>query len=173
MEGRLEDAIRTIPDFPKPGIQFKDINPLFADPAAYKEAIDRISKLYEPSTYDRIGAFDARGFLFGAAMSYATGKPLFLLRKKGKLPYETVVQEYALEYGTAALEAQSDAVRRGERVLLVDDVLATGGTMRAGCDLVERLGGTITGCATLIELDGLGGRERLSGYDTKSILRYG
>lgn len=168
----LEKRIRAVPDFPKPGILFRDVTPLLQDPIALRTAIGRLDDLTRPLAPDAIGAFDARGFLFGAPLAMELGVPFFPVRKAGKLPYETIRAQYALEYGTDAVEIHVDALERGNRVVLIDDLLATGGTMRAGCELVERLGGTVVGCRFLIELDGLNGRERLAGYDVASVLHY-
>lgn len=168
----LKKYIRTVPDFPKKGISFKDITPLLNDPLAFARCIQELREKFADVHFGKIGAFDARGFLFGAALAHATGVPLFPIRKKGKLPYDTVSQEYALEYGMGTLEIHTDAVWRGEQVLLVDDLLATGGTMKAGCELVEKLGGRVAGCALVIELEELGGRKILSGRNVRSLITY-
>jgi adenine phosphoribosyltransferase len=168
----LDDHIRSIPDFPKPGINFKDIAPLLEEPEAMRYCIDTIAAQYAGEA-DKIAAFDARGFLFGAPLAYTMGLPLVPIRKKGKLPYECITAEYGLEYGKDAVQLHVDAIAPGERVLMIDDLLATGGTMEAGCALVERLGGNIIGCQFIIELEGLGGRERLGRYDVSALLSYG
>ena len=169
----LEEHIRTIPDFPKPGINFKDITPLLATHGAFKYCVDAIAQQYKDAGIDKIAGFDARGFLFGAPLAYAMGLPFVPVRKKGKLPYNAISQAYGLEYGKDEMEMHIDAVKPGERVLMIDDLLATGGTMKAGCDLVERLGGTVAACQFIIELDGLGGREKLGSYNISALLRYG
>jgi adenine phosphoribosyltransferase len=168
----LHEYIRDIPDFPKPGILFKDITPLMADAGALREAIERLADYARPLRPDVVIAAEARGFLLGAALAHELGAGFVLARKPGKLPYETVRAEYALEYGTDALELHSDAVADGARVLVHDDLLATGGTAKALCELVEQLGGQVVGCAFLLELTFLHGRERLKGYDVHSLLAY-
>src|SRR5437763_9842588 len=154
--------IRDIPDIPKPGILFKDITPLLADPVAFQHAIDRLAIHYDGRPIDAVAAAEARGFLFAAPLALRLRRPLVPLRKPGKLPYRTYSLKYDLEYGSAELQMHVDGVGTGARVLLVDDVLATGGTMRAGAQLVEHAGGTVFGCAFLVELTFLQGRERLA-----------
>lgn len=168
----LREHIRDIPGFPKPGIVFKDITPLMADADALRTAIERLADYARPLRPDVVIAAEARGFLLGAALAHELGAGFVLARKPGKLPYETVRAEYALEYGTDALELHSDAVADGARVLVHDDLLATGGTAKALCELVEQLGGEVVGCAFLLELAFLRGRERLTGYDVHSLLAY-
>ena len=168
----LSSHIRDIPDFPKPGILFKDITPLLADPAAFEYAIARMAAHYSTAPVDAIAAAEARGFLFAAPMALELHKPLVPLRKPGKLPYRTYSLKYDLEYGEAELHMHQDGITSGARVLMVDDVLATGGTMAAGCRLVEQAGGTVVGCAFLVELGFLKGRERLAGYDLFSLIQY-
>ena len=168
----LRHYIRDIPDFPKPGILFKDITPLLADPRAFRHAIDRLCEPFRGRPIDAIAAAEARGFLFAAPMALALECPLVPLRKPGKLPYETLCDRYELEYGTAELHMHTDAIARGARVLLVDDVLATGGTMKAAVALIQRAGGVVVGCAFLMELDFLGGRRRLEPVEVSSLLRY-
>lgn len=163
----IEQYLRTVMDFPKEGIAFKDISPLLVNPLAFRQVVDEMSARW--ADYDTIAAFDARGFLFGSAMAYSTGKSLVMIRKKGKLPYDTITESYGLEYGTDTLEMHIDALGTGSRVLLVDDVLATGGTAKAGCTLVERLGGTVVGCQFLMEIPELKGRELLQGYNVHSL----
>jgi adenine phosphoribosyltransferase len=169
---QLTDYIRDIPDFPKPGILFKDITPLLAEPAAFSEAIRRMSDHYRRTPLDAIAAAEARGFLFAAPMALDLKLPLVPLRKPGKLPYRTYSLKYDLEYGSAELQMHVDGVKPGTRVLLVDDLLATGGTMRAGCSLIEQAGATVAGCAFLVELSFLAGRKQLAGYDVYSLLTY-
>src|SRR6266849_831525 len=157
----LAKYIRDIPDFPKPGILFKDITPLLAEPEAFRQAIDLMHKHYQGRRVDAVAAAEARGFLFAAPLALNLEKPLIPLRKPGKLPYRTYSLKYELEYGTAELQMHIDGVMTGHRVLLVDDLLATGGTMEAGCRLIEKAGGQVAGCAFLVELAFLKGRERL------------
>jgi adenine phosphoribosyltransferase len=168
----LKQYIRDIPDFPKPGILFKDITPLLADPVAFRHSIDRLAVHYDGQPLDAVAAAEARGFLFAAPLALRLGKPLVPLRKPGKLPYRTYSLKYELEYGSAELQMHADGFDSGARVLLVDDVLATGGTMQAGARLVEQAGGAVAGCAFLVELSFLGGRERLWPHDVFSLITY-
>ncbi len=168
----LNPFIRDIPDFPKPGILFKDITPLLANPTAFAHAIDLLSIRYAGARIDAIAAAEARGFLFAAPLALKLHKPLVPLRKPGKLPYRTYSLKYDLEYGQAELHMHIDGVERGQRVLLVDDLLATGGTMAAGGQLIEQAGGIVAGCAFLVELGFLQGREKLAPYDVYSVLTY-
>ncbi len=168
----LARFIRDIPDFPKPGIIFKDITPLLADPPAFQEAIHRLCEHYQNRPIDAVAAAEARGFLFASPLAFLLKKPLIPLRKPGKLPYSTHSLKYELEYGSAELQVHIDAIDQGHRVLLVDDLLATGGTMRAGCQLIEKAGGKVAGCAFLVELTFLQGRERLQPYEVYSLIQY-
>jgi adenine phosphoribosyltransferase len=168
----LAALIRDIPDFPKPGIGFKDITPLLADPAGLDAAVTALAEHARPLEVEVVIAAEARGFLLGTALARELGAGFVLARKPGKLPYTTVRAEYLLEYGPDALELHSDAVASGARVLVHDDLLATGGTARALCELVEQLDGRVVGCSFLIELAFLHGRERLAGYDVHSLVRY-
>lgn len=168
----LTTHIRDVPDFPKPGVLFKDITPLLADPDAFGYAVARLAAHYATRPIDAIAAAEARGFLFAAPLALELHKPLIPLRKPGKLPYRTHSFKYDLEYGSAELHVHTDAIAGGASVLLVDDVLATGGTMAAACELVARAGGTVAGCAFLIELAFLGGRAKLPGQDVYSLLTY-
>jgi adenine phosphoribosyltransferase len=168
----LTDYIRDIPDFPKPGILFKDITPLLAHPEAFAESVRLLADHYRETRIDAIAAAEARGFLFAAPMALELKRPLIPLRKPGKLPYRTYSLKYDLEYGQAELQMHVDGVAQGARVLLVDDVLATGGTMEAGCKLIEQAGGVVAGCAFLVELSFLGGRKRLAGYEVFSLITY-
>jgi adenine phosphoribosyltransferase len=168
----LADYIRDIPDFPKPGIVFKDITPLFLDAGALREAVDALAAYARERRAEYVVSAEARGFVLGAAVAVEVGAGFILGRKPGKLPREVASVEYALEYGVDALEVHADAIRDGSRVLVHDDLLATGGTASALCGLVERAGGTVAGCAFVIELAFLGGRKRLEGYDVSSLIRY-
>ncbi len=164
--------IRDIPDFPKSGILFKDITPVLGDAAAFQEVIDRFVAQAQGLSPDLIVGVESRGFLFGTPIALALGIGFVPIRKVGKLPAETIQEEYALEYGTAAVEVHRDAIRPGQRVLIVDDLLATGGTAAAAAKLVEKLGGKVAGFDFLIELEFLAGRQALSGYDVHSLLTY-
>ena len=168
----LKAFIRDVPDFPKPGVLFKDIMPLLANPAAFAAAIDALCGRYPVESVDTIAAAEARGFLFAAPMALQMKKPLVPLRKPGKLPGATRSFKYDLEYGSAELHVHYDAIVPGARVLLVDDVLATGGTMAAACNLIEAAGGSVVGLAFLIELAFLNGRAPLAGRDAFSLLTY-
>jgi adenine phosphoribosyltransferase len=168
----LKDHIRDIPDFPKPGITFKDITPLLADVDAFRFTVDAIVDHFAGIAVDRVLGVEARGFIIAAPVAYRIGAGFVPVRKAGKLPYEVERQEYELEYGTDLLEIHRDAVRPGEQVLIVDDVMATGGTASATARLVERLGGTVAGLAFVIELAFLRGRERLEGRDVLSLLTF-
>ncbi len=169
---RLEDHIQDIPDFPKPGIVFKDITPLFLDAGALQYAIDRLADYAAARSVDFVVSAEARGFVLGAAVAAASGAGFILARKPGKLPRAVASVEYELEYGVDALEVHADAVRGGARVLVHDDLLATGGTAGALCGLVEQAGGVVAGCAFVIELAFLDGRRRLAGYDVQSLVVY-
>lgn len=171
-EAHLRSLIREIPDFPRPGIGFKDITPLMADADALADAVSRLAEHAAPLGVECVVAAEARGFLLGPALALALGAGFALARKPGKLPYETVSAEYELEYGAGTLELHSDALAGGTRVLIHDDLLATGGTAATLCELVERLGGEVVGCGFLIELAFLGGRERLAGRDVHALLTY-
>jgi adenine phosphoribosyltransferase len=168
----LRAKIREIPDFPKPGILFYDITTLLKDAAAYKEAIDLMIEPYRQSGVDVVVGMESRGFIFSGPIAYQLGAGFIPVRKLGKLPAETISVEYALEYGSNTLEIHKDAIRPGQRVLVVDDLLATGGTVRGTIELVERLGGKIVGLAFLVELLALKGRERLADYETTSVIQY-
>jgi adenine phosphoribosyltransferase len=167
---RLEDHIHDIPDFPKPGIVFKDITPLFLDAEALRHTVDRFAGWAREWEVDYVVSAEARGFVLGAAVAVASDAGFILARKPGKLPREVSSVEYALEYGVDALEVHSDAIREGARVLVHDDLLATGGTARALCDLVEQAGGVVAGCAFVIELAFLNGRERLRDFEVRSLV---
>ena len=168
----LKDSIRTIPDFPKAGIIFRDVTTLFKDPVAYKQLVDGIVESLNGQTIDVVVGPEARGFVLGSALAYALGAGFVLARKPGKLPCKTIRHEYALEYGTDALEIHTDAIQPGERVLVVDDLLATGGTALATIRLVEQAGGKVAAARFAIELSDLGGRELLKGYDVSAAVCY-
>jgi adenine phosphoribosyltransferase len=168
----LASKIRDVPNFPKPGIVFKDIMPLLADEDALRNTVDRLAAYAEPLRPDVILGAEARGFILGGALAYRLGCGFVAARKPGKLPWETVSAEYALEYGVDSLELHADALKHGARVLVHDDLLATGGTAKAKVDLVEQLGGEVVGLGFVIELEFLNGRDRLQGYDVFSLIRY-
>ena len=168
----LKARIRDVPDFPEPGVLFKDIMPLLADPACLHEVTDLIADWAEPRKPDVILGAEARGFILGATVAYKLGCGFVAARRPGKLPWKTVSATYALEYGENSLELHADAITRGQRVLVHDDVLATGGTARAICDLAEQLGGEIVGVAFVIELDFLEGAKQLEGRDVHSLIHY-
>jgi adenine phosphoribosyltransferase len=168
----LAGKIRDIPDFPSPGIVFKDITPLVADPAALRESIDQLAAWAGPRAPDVILGAEARGFIFGGALAYALGCGFVPARKPGKLPWQTVEATYALEYGNDTLQVHADAIRPGQRVIVLDDVLATGGTAKAKVDLVEMLGGVVVGALFVIELTFLDGRSRLEGHDVHALISY-
>ena len=165
-------AIRNVPDFPKPGIQFKDITPLLADARLFAGAVDMLCDAYQPGAVDAVVGIDARGFIFAAAAALKLGAGFVPVRKKGKLPHQTHEQEYALEYGTATVAMHVDALRPGARVLLMDDLLATGGTAAAAVALVKKLDAEILEVSFLIELKFLNGREKLKGYNVNSLVVY-
>jgi adenine phosphoribosyltransferase len=168
----IQAFIRDVPDFPKPGIIFKDITPLLADVAGFRAAIDALAERVEPLDADGILAIESRGFIFGAALAQRAGLPLQLVRKRGKLPRKSLSMEYALEYGVDHLEMHTDAVRRGGRYLIVDDVIATGGTAEAVAKMVALQGAEVAACVFLIELKFLNGRNRLGGKEVISLIRY-
>lgn len=167
---RAAALIRDVPDFPKPGILFKDITPVLGDHAAMSEVTERLMVHAGPEKPDLVAGIESRGFLFGMPLALALGVGFVPVRKLGKLPYDRLSEEYALEYGTNTVEIHTDAIRKGQRVLIVDDVLATGGTAAASARLVERLGGEVAGFAFLVELAFLEGRKALAGYDMTSLI---
>jgi adenine phosphoribosyltransferase len=168
----IKSLIRDVPDFPQEGIVFKDITPVLADPIAFSTLIDLIVVHFGRGNVDKVVGIEARGFILASPVAYHFGAGFVPVRKEGKLPSETVAEEYSLEYGTATLEIHRDAVRTGERVLIVDDVLATGGTAKATASLVERIGGKVCGIACLIELDFLKGREQLGAHELFTLVHY-
>lgn len=169
---KVEDYIRTIPDFPEPGILFRDVTSVVQDADGLKLAIDEMVKLLDGVECDVIAGAESRGFIFGMPIAYLLHKPFVLIRKAGKLPCETVSETYDLEYGTATIEIHKDAIKPGQKVVLVDDLIATGGTMKAAAHLVEQLGGEVVKLLFLIELAGLEGRKLLSNYDIASVVSY-
>lgn len=168
----FNDYIRNIPDFPKEGILFKDITPLLKDKEAFTAAIDQIAKEYEDVEIDYVVGIEARGFIIGTPIAYALNKGFIPVRKPGKLPYDKLTASYDLEYGSNELEIHSDAIEEGDNILLVDDLLATGGTTKASVDLIEELGGNIVSIAFLLELVDLNGREQIEGYDIFTLLQH-
>ena len=169
---KVEDYIRTIPNFPEEGIMFRDITTVLGDADGFKLAIDEMTKLLDGVDFDVIAGTESRGFIFGTPLAYNLHKPFVLIRKKGKLPYKTVSQEYDLEYGKAEIEMHIDSIKEGQKVVLVDDLIATGGTMEAAAQLVEKLGGEVVKMLFLLELEGLEGRKRLAKYDVGSVVKY-
>lgn len=168
----LKRYIRNIPDWPKKGILFRDITPLLGDPRAFAAAVDALSADFSGAGVDYVAAVEARGFIFGAAVAEKLGAGFVPIRKKGKLPWQTESVTYDLEYGTDILEVHRDAVTSGAKVLMVDDLLATGGTMAAACKLIEKIGGHVAGIAFLVELADLKGREKVVGYKVTSVISY-
>ncbi|MBO5552167.1 MAG: adenine phosphoribosyltransferase [Lachnospiraceae bacterium] len=171
-EKKLEDYVRSIPDFPKKGIIFRDITSVLQDADGFHLAIDELKKLIEDIDFDVIVGAESRGFIFGAPLAYELHKPMILIRKKGKLPCETISQDYDLEYGSASIEIHKDAVKKGQKAVLIDDLIATGGTLAASVKLIERLGGEVVRIVCLMELAGLKGRKKLEGYDVASVITY-
>lgn len=157
----IKSKIRTVPHYPKQGIQFRDITTLLKDPVGFRVTIDELAGRYQDVKVDKIAGIEARGFIFGAALAYALGKGFVPIRKKGKLPAETIGHDYELEYGSDRIEIHTDAIEKGEAVLLVDDLIATGGTAEAACTLIEKMGGKIIECCFIIDLPDIGGRARL------------
>lgn len=168
----LNALIRDVPDFPKPGIIFKDITPLLADPAGLAATVDQLAEPFVDTGIDLVLGVEARGFIFAPAVAYKIGAGVAIVRKPGKLPYRTVEATYDLEYGTDTLQMHEDAVKKGQRVLIVDDLIATGGTVEAVTGMVEKMGGIIVACAFVVELDFLKGRDKLIKYPIHSLLHY-
>ena len=169
---RIEEYVRSIPDFPEPGIIFRDITSVLQDADGLQLAIDSMIKLLDGVEYDVVAGTESRGFIFGVPIAYEMHKPFVPVRKKGKLPCETISQSYDLEYGQATIEMHKDSIKPGQKVVLVDDLIATGGTIEAAIKLVEQLGGEVVKVIFLMELAGLKGRERLKGYDVASVITY-
>ncbi len=172
MAKAIEEYVRSIPDFPEEGIIFRDITSVLQDAEGLHLAIDEMQKKLEGLDFDIIAGAESRGFIFGSALAYNLNKPLVLIRKKGKLPCETIEESYDLEYGQATVEIHTDAVKPGQKVVIIDDLIATGGTVEAACKLVERLGGEVVKLVFLMELEGLKGREKLAKYDVDSVIKY-
>jgi len=168
----LDDYVRIIPDFPKKGVMFRDITSVLQDADGFKLAMDELFKLTEGLDFDVVVGVESRGFIFGAPIAYALHKPLVLVRKKGKLPGETIQKEYDLEYGTAVVEIHKDAIKPGQKAVVVDDLIATGGTLKAAAELVEELGGEVVKIISLMELKGFDGRGFLSKYKVDTVLAY-
>ena len=168
----VKDYIRTIPDFPKKGVMFRDVTTVLQDARGLELAVDALSGLLGGVEFDIIVGIESRGFLFGAPIAYKLKRPFVPVRKKGKLPFNTVEEKYSLEYGSAVIETHSDAIKPGQRAVIIDDLIATGGTVRAAARLVERLGGTVAKAIFLIELPALGGRENLKEYEVESVVQF-
>ena len=169
---KIEEYVRSIPDFPEPGIIFRDITSVLQDADGLQLAINSLQDLLKDVEFDVLIGTESRGFIFGMPIAYNLHKPFVLVRKKGKLPRETVSKEYDLEYGKAVIEMHKDAIKPGQKVVLVDDLIATGGTMKAAAELVEELGGEVVKIIFLMELAGLKGRDALKGYDVASVIKY-
>ena len=172
MSNKVEDYVLTIPDFPEKGIMFRDISTVLESPEGFRLAIEGYKSLLDGVEFDAIAGAESRGFMFGAPLAYALGKPFLLIRKGGKLPRETEKVSYTLEYGSATIEMHKSSVKKGDRIVIVDDLMATGGTMKASCELIEKLGGKVAKIIELIELEGLKGRDVLKGYDIGSVVKY-
>lgn len=171
MDAYLKGIIRDVPDFPKPGIVFEDITPILTNPEAFKRVIDTFAGRYSGMKIDAFAAIESRGFVFGAPLAYLLGKGCVLIRKKGKLPYKTVEMSYDLEYGSATIEMHIDAVKPGDNIVVIDDLLATGGTVQATCELVKKQGANVVECAFVVELGYLNGRKRIKD-SICSLVRY-
>ena len=169
---KMEEYVRAIPDFPEPGIIFRDVTSVLLDPDGLKLAVDSMIGLLDGVECDVIAGTESRGFMFGVPIAYQLGKGFIPVRKKGKLPCETISASYDLEYGSAEIEMHKDAIKPGQKVVLVDDLIATGGTLAASIELIEKLGGKVVKVVLLMELAGLKGREKLSGYEVASVITY-
>ncbi|MDE0310486.1 MAG: adenine phosphoribosyltransferase [Acidiferrobacterales bacterium] len=168
----IKSCIRTIVDYPEPGVRFRDITPLLKNPSAFRLCVDRLYQRFQNTELDVIATLDARGFLFGSALAYLLGVPLIPIRKQGKLPGETVSLEYELEYGTSCIEVHADSIQQDERIILIDDLIATGGTAQAAIELLNRIGGRIVECAVVVELVELGGRSKISPVTLHSLVTF-
>ena len=169
---KIKSKIRTIPDWPKKGIKFRDITTLLKDEKGFRDAVQKLYENYKDKEIDVVAGIESRGFIFGAALAMKLRKGFVPIRKKGKLPAETVCQQYQLEYGTDQVEVHKDAIGPGAKILIVDDLLATGGTMQAACQLVEKCGGKVAGCAFVVELPELGGRKKLQKYEIYNLVEF-
>lgn len=169
---KVEDYVRSIPDFPEKGVIFRDITTVIQDPEGFQLAINEMKALLKDIDFDMIAGAESRGFIFGAPLAYAMGKGFVLIRKKGKLPCETVSVQYDLEYGSAEIEIHKDSIKPGQKVVIVDDLIATGGTIEAAIKLIESLGGEVVKAIFLMELAGLKGREKLTGYNVDAVITY-
>ena len=169
---KIEEYVRSIPDFPEEGIIFRDITTVLQDADGFSLAIEEMDKLLDGVDYDALVGIDSRGFIFGAALAYKNNKAFIPARKPGKLPCETITEEYELEYGSAKLQMHTDSIKPGQKVVIVDDLVATAGTVKAAINLVEKLGGEVAKVIFLIELQGLNGREKLAGYDMDAVIKY-
>ena len=168
----LKDYVRTIPDFPEPGIMFRDVTTVLQDAEGFKLAIDTMIELIGDTEFDVVAGAESRGFILGAPIAYALGKPFVLIRKAGKLPFETVSASYDLEYGSATIEMHKDSIIPGQKVILIDDLIATGGTIEASAKLIEQLGGIVEKIVFLMELEGLNGRDKLAKYQVEAAIKY-
>ena len=168
----IKSCIRTVVDYPKAGVRFRDITPLLKNPGMFRYCVDRLYQRYQSTELDAIATLDARGFLFGSTLAYLLGVPLIPIRKQNKLPAETVSQEYELEYGTNCLEMHVDAIENNERIVLIDDLIATGGSARAAIELLEKTGGELIECAVVVELVELGGRSKISPVPLHSLVTF-
>lgn len=168
----LKKKIRNVQDFPKNGVLFRDITPILKDPKAFAYVTEEFAKLFPLKSFDLIAGIESRGFLFGSALAINTGKGLVVIRKQGKLPGDTIAKSYSIEYGSATMEIQTDAVKKGDRVLIIDDLLATGGTAEAAAALIEKRGAKVVGIGFVVELAALSGIDRLSKYNAKALVRY-
>lgn len=172
MSKDIKDFVVTIPDFPEPGIMFRDVTSVLQNAEGLRLAVNELQKLLEGVEFDAIAGIESRGFIFGTPLAFNLGKPFIPIRKKGKLPRQTVTVSYALEYGTAEIEMNIDAIKPGDKVVVIDDLIATGGTIKAAAELVEKLGGKVVKAIALLELAGLEGRKLLEGYDVASVAVY-
>ena len=169
---KIKESIRSIPNFPIENVTFRDITTLMQDPEAFKQACDKFYERYKDKQIDKVVGIDARGFVFGAVLAYRLGVGFIPVRKKGKLPFKTISEKYNLEYGSAEVEIHEDAVSKNDRIVIIDDLIATGGTVNAAINLVKRLGGNVVECAFIVELPELGGRENIPGQDVYSMVQF-
>ena len=167
----LTSYIRTVEDFPEAGVSFKDLSPMFQSPEGFNACVLALAEQSSHYNFDKIACIDARGFIFGSTLAHHLAKPFFLIRKEGKLPGNTLTQSYELEYGSATLAIQEDALLKGQSVMIIDDILATGGTLKASCQLIEQLGGHVVACQVVLELEALKGRETLKRIEIKSLIQ--